>query len=202
MQTRDQKKRATFAAILVVAEESFTGIGYDATSIEAIAQSCGISPGTIYNYFGTKSAMLAAVVTSQMEDVMDEAGDRLDLGATNPVDALMPILELYVGAMTAYGYELLKELFRAGFDPAQTEMLTELVSSDERVLAHLVDSLRAMKSEGMLSSAVDIDGAALLVYSIIAVALMMYASFPGMPPEEVTALCRRQLEIAADGLAP
>jgi AcrR family transcriptional regulator len=198
---REQKKQSTFAAIVDAASVSFSDIGYDATAMEAIAQSCGVSAGTVYNYFGTKSAILAAIVTGQIDEIMGEAGERLDLDARDPVDALMPVLELYLDQMTGYGSDLLKELFRAGFDPAQTELLADFVSADERVLVQLGQSLRAMRSRGLLSPEADVDSAAILVYSIVAMALMVFTSIPGTTPVQVIATCESQLRIAFEGLA-
>jgi AcrR family transcriptional regulator len=198
---RQQKRNLTFVSIVESAETSFGEIGYDATSMEAIALSAGVSVGTVYNYFGTKSAILTATVTRQMDKIMNDAPDRLDLGASDPVDALMPVVAEYLNAMTAYGPGILKELIRAGFAPAQTELLAELVSTDERILAQLSQSLHAMESRGLASSHVDVDAAAFLVYSIVAVALMAFASIPGMTPDDVTDTCRTQLGLAFSGLA-
>ena len=161
----------------------------------------GVSPGTVYNYFGTKNAILAAVVTGEMDGLLTDTGIGLDLESRDPVDVLMPVLEAYLNTMTAHGPYLLRELLRAGFDPAQTELLAGLVSSDERVLVQLSESLREMRAKNLLSSAVDVDIAALLVYSIVAVALIMFASVPGTEPDDVTAACRVQLRTAFDGLA-
>jgi len=197
---RRHKKESTFAAIVDAAAASFNDIGYDATTMKAIARSCGVSPGTVYNYFGTKSALLAAFVTRQIDEIMGEAGERLDLEAGDPVDALMPVLEVYLDRMTGYGSDILKELFRAGFDPAQTELLADFVSADERVLMQLGESLSAMRARGLLSSTVDVDGAAFLVYSTVAMALMLFASVPGATPAEVTSACESQLRIAFEGL--
>jgi AcrR family transcriptional regulator len=198
---REQKKQSTFAAIIDAASASFDEIGYDATAMEAIAESCGISVGTVYNYFGTKSAILAAIVTGEIDEIMGEAGARLNLDAQDPVDALMPVLELYVNQMTCYGSDLLKELFRAGFDPAQTELLADFVSADERVLVQLGQSLGAMRSRGLLSPEIDVNSAAILVYSIFAMALMVFTSIPGTTPVQVIATCESQLRIAFEGLA-
>jgi AcrR family transcriptional regulator len=199
---RRQKKRyLTFTSIVDAAEVSFGEIGYDATSMEAIALSAGVSVGTVYNYFGTKSAILAATVTRQMNEVMNEAPDRLDLGALDPVDALMPVVAVYLSAMIAYGPDILKELLRAGFDPAQSELLADLVSADEQILRQLSESLHVMRSRDLFSPDIDVDAAAFLIYSIVAVALMAFVSIPGMTPDAVTGACRAQLELAFGGLA-
>jgi AcrR family transcriptional regulator len=197
---REHKKRRTFAAILDAAAASFDTIGYDATSMETIAQTAGVSPGTVYNYFGTKNAILAAIVTGQVDEIMGEAAESLDLTADDPADALMPMLGIYLDRMTDYGPDLLKELFAAGFDPAQTDLLADFVSADERVLVQLGDSLVRMQTRGLMSLEVDVGGASLLIYSIVAVALMMFMSVPGTTPSDVRTYCRSQLGLAFDGL--
>lgn len=197
---RERKKQKTFATIVDAAEAAFDSAGYDATSMEAIAQIAGVSVGTVYNYFGTKNAILAATVTRQVDEIMREAGESLDLSAGTPADALMPMLVIYLDRMTDYGPELLRELFRAGFEPAQTELLADFVSADERVLVQLSEALQAMRSRGFLSRAVDLGGAALLIYSIMVVALMMFMSVPGTTPGNVRTLCSAQLGLAFDGM--
>ena len=197
---REQKKKSTFANIVDAASTMFADIGYEATAMEAIAESCAISVGTVYNYFGTKSAILATIVTGEIDEIMSGAGERLDLDTGDPVDALMPVLEIYLDQMTSYGSFLLKELFRAGFDPAQTELLADFVSADERVVAHLGESLRAMRTRGLLSPEVDVDAAAFLVYSIVATALMVFTSIPDTTPADVRSACESQLKIAFEGL--
>jgi AcrR family transcriptional regulator len=197
---RQQKRNLTFASIVESADASFGEIGYDATSMEAIALSAGVSVGTVYNYFGTKSTILTAAVTGHMDKIMTEVADRLDLGASDPVEALMPVVAVYLDAMTAYGPGILKELLRAGFDPAQTELLADLVSADEQILGQLSESLHVMRARGLLSSHVDVDAAAFLVYSIVAIALVVFASIPETTPQDVTDTCREQLELAFSGL--
>lgn len=197
---RQQKKRRTFEAIVAAAAASFDSDGYDATTIETIAQAAGVSAGTVYNYFGTKSAILAAIVTRQVDEIMCEAGENLDLTAGDPVDALMPLLGIYLDRMTDYGPDVLKELFRAGFDPAQTDLLADFVSADERVLVHLSVSLVAMRAHGLIAPGVAVAGAALLIYSIVAIALMTFISVPGTTRSQVRAMCSEQLRLAFDGL--
>lgn len=197
---RQQKKRRTFEAIVAAAAASFDSDGYEATTIETIAQAAGVSAGTVYNYFGTKSAILAAIVTRQVDEIMCEAGENLDLTAGDPVDALMPLLGIYLDRMTDYGPDVLKELFRAGFDPAQTDLLADFVSADERALVHLSVSLVAMRSHGLIAPGVDVAGAALLIYSIVAIALMTFISVPGTTQSQVRAMCSEQLGLAFDGL--
>ncbi len=197
---REQKKQQSFAAIVNAAAASFDSIGYDATAIESIARTAGVSAGTVYNYFGTKHALLAAVVTRQIDEIMGDVDGSLDFSTEDPVAVMMPMLGKYIDRMTEYGPALLKELFRAGFDPAHTDLLAELVSADEHVIARLGELLHHMESRGLVSPNVDIARAAFLIYSVVAVALMMFAAVPGTSPTDVVESVQSQLVLVFEGL--
>jgi AcrR family transcriptional regulator len=200
MNRRREKKQETFAAIVSAAAESFDTVGYEETAIESIARDAGVSPGTVYNYFGTKNAILATIITQQTDDIMCEAGEALDLEASDPIAALMPMLKIYIDTMSDYGRDLLKEVFRAGFEPAQSRLLAELVSADERVVAQLASALQRMQSRGLVASHVDPEQAAMLLYSVIAVALMMFVAVPEMTSEEVNSVARAQTALVFGGI--
>ncbi len=61
MGMREQKKRATAARIRSVAGELFLESGFEATSIEAIAEAAGVSRASLFNYYRGKPAILEAM---------------------------------------------------------------------------------------------------------------------------------------------
>ncbi|MGD9991639.1 helix-turn-helix domain-containing protein, partial [Pseudonocardia sp.] len=59
---RRERARHTRAAVLDAAREEFLTTGYAATSMRAVAARAGVSVPTVEQLFGTKRALLAAVV--------------------------------------------------------------------------------------------------------------------------------------------
>jgi AcrR family transcriptional regulator len=57
---RERKKAQVRAAILREGERLFTANGFEATTVEAIAAACDVSPATIYRYFATKEDIVFA----------------------------------------------------------------------------------------------------------------------------------------------
>ena len=53
------------AAIIAAAAQAFFRHGYEAASIEAIAEDAGVSKVTVYNHFGDKRALFAASVETE-----------------------------------------------------------------------------------------------------------------------------------------
>jgi len=59
---RRQQAAATRSAVLEAARRAFVERGYVATTIDSIATAAGVSAETVYATFGTKRALLAALV--------------------------------------------------------------------------------------------------------------------------------------------
>ncbi|MEN8239582.1 MAG: TetR/AcrR family transcriptional regulator [Actinomycetota bacterium] len=197
---RERKKQETFAEIVDVAERQFQKTGFEATTVETIASAAGVSPGTVYNYFGTKSAVLLAVVTKEMDVAIEHAASALDLLAADPVDGLMPVIDAYVDSMLALGRDVLRELFRTTLDPGKGPFAEELMSLDERALVQIAVAIGALQLQGSVSAKVDQMEAAYLVYSLIATAFIVFMAVPDTTPDDVKSTIRRQLTLAFTGL--
>jgi AcrR family transcriptional regulator len=74
--TRAEQAEQTRQAILTTAMGMFTEQGYDATSLQAIADGLGITKANVYYYFHTKAEILEAALTPSMAHIarlLDEA---------------------------------------------------------------------------------------------------------------------------------
>lgn len=56
--------------LLSVARQQIETNGYSATTIRSVARSCGISVGTVYNYFPSKEALVAAYMLNDWQSCM------------------------------------------------------------------------------------------------------------------------------------
>ena len=81
---KDPAKRA---AVLDAAMRLFSEQGFDAVSMDQIAQSAGVSKLTVYSHFGDKEGLLSAVVRSYCEQEMP-----LELFEPSPEVRLRPRL--------------------------------------------------------------------------------------------------------------
>ncbi len=197
---RKEKKRQTFESIITAASRCFAERGHAATTIEMIAATAGVSAGTVYNYFGTKNAILGAVVTADVEATWSAASNAVDLTANDPVDALMPAIAVYVDGMTALGPDVLIDVFRSGFHPSHSALLDDLTSLDQRAISQITHIFEQLQEVGLASTHVDPGHAADLLFSVIAVAMLTYMSVPDTTPSDVRAIVRRQFGLVFDGL--
>lgn len=94
---RDRKKDATRQTIEDAAWELFSERGYDATTVQDIADRANVAPRTFFRYFPTKEAVLYP----ELDDVMAELAAAF---AARPAEE--PALVALVAAMDAIADEL------------------------------------------------------------------------------------------------
>lgn len=106
---RERQKADRTRRILEAASGLFRSQGYDAVRIEDIAAVAEVSAGTCYNYFSTKGDLLLAIVSMEVEEVL-EAGRVLVVDPPPDVqDALIGLIRLYYDHSLMY---LSKEMWR------------------------------------------------------------------------------------------
>ena len=198
---REQKKRATFEAIVDAASTAIADVGWTSVTVEAIAAAAGVSPGTVYNYFGTKNAVVAVVVSRRLDAAA--ASPDMEVGAdADPVDVIVDFVAGYLDPLLAFGPEVVAEALSAVFDPLHASLRDAFVSIDQHALARLGHLVGRLAAGGLIDPRVDVGAVALLIYSIVGVGLISYATVDGVDAVEMMALIRRQVTQAADGLRP
>lgn len=66
---RERKKRETDRRIRDAAAEAFEERGFDATTVEAIAEAADVSRATFFNYYPSKEGLLVALADELCEDL-------------------------------------------------------------------------------------------------------------------------------------
>ncbi|GAA3200158.1 TetR family transcriptional regulator [Actinocorallia longicatena] len=92
---RERKKLKTRRAIQEHALRLFAAHGYDATTVEQIAEAAEISPSTFFRYFPTKEDV---VVTDEYDPLM-EAMYRERAADEDPVEGLREMFQTALGEM-------------------------------------------------------------------------------------------------------
>jgi AcrR family transcriptional regulator len=106
---RERHKADRTRRILEAASTLFRAQGYDAVRIEDIAVAAEVSVGTCYNYFSTKGDLLLAIVSMEVEEVV-EAGRALVVDPPpDAAEALVGLIRLYYDHSLMY---LSKEMWR------------------------------------------------------------------------------------------
>jgi len=202
MGRRVEKRRQTFRRVATVAGQLFAARGYELTTIEEIAEGAGVSPGTVYNYFGTKSAILVAVVAERSSGDTDAAVAALDAGQLAPIDAAMAVVMAYIEPLLDLDRSLLAKVVASTFNPSRTTLMNEFAVLDQRAIDHLVEVLAAQKANGAIGTHVDPRQAATVVFSILTMATILYLTDETIAPADVGPLIREHVDLAFRGILP
>ena len=101
MPSQAERRAATIGAILAAARRLFTDKGFDATSIDDIAEAARVAKGAVYHHFDSKEA----IFTRTLEDLQIElAAAPIPDSArelTDPVDQIVAGVSRYLEAASA-----------------------------------------------------------------------------------------------------
>ena len=76
MRITAEAKAETRDRIIDVAARLFTTDGWDNTTTRGIATAAGIAAGTVFNYFESKEAIVAALMSEALEEAQKEVRKR------------------------------------------------------------------------------------------------------------------------------
>jgi AcrR family transcriptional regulator len=149
---RDRLRQSTRDAILAAAATAFNGREASAVRMEDIAAGAGVAVGTLYNYFRDRNALLAAVLQSRTQgllDALDAAVD--DAASAHAAERFAADLHRFVTILIRHSDEnralmlaVIDEVLEHGVDATamnrQHTVATQLMARAGRLLAYGVES--------------------------------------------------------------
>ena len=95
---REHKKRVMRQRLSDVATGMFLERGFDAVRVAEVAEACGVSEKTVFNYFPVKEAL----VMDRLEGTLAALRAGLEDRAVGPVEAVVAVLGRTLGGMTGW----------------------------------------------------------------------------------------------------
>lgn len=92
----DPRKRRTIDTLLQAAEQVFRDRPVEDVTVDQIAEHAGVAVGSIYNHFGSKAGLHAAVVQRAL-DIDRDFMDRAYTADRTPIEQLYAAAEEYLG---------------------------------------------------------------------------------------------------------
>jgi AcrR family transcriptional regulator len=130
---RERKKRLMRQQLSDTATRMFLDRGFDAVRVAEVAEACGVSEKTVFNYFPTKEAL----VLDRLETTRTSLRTGLADPAIPPVQAALAILDRELAGMTG--------LLAAQHDPGQATQAIRRFGD----LIRATPSLRAYQADMM-----------------------------------------------------
>lgn len=143
----------TVTRILAAAEKLFAARGYDAVSMNEIAEAAAVSKANIFHHFSSKQALYLAVVRNACHDAAERLQELEQAGGPLP-ERLVHYAQGQLDEMLAHDHVtrlILRELLKEGSTHGRA--LAEQVFGQH--FARLVQILRAGQTRGELRANVD-----------------------------------------------
>jgi AcrR family transcriptional regulator len=156
MGLRARQKADRHARIIQAATALFATDGYDAVRMETIAAMAEVSAGTVYNYFPTKGDLLVAIVSREVEEVLQAGESTIQAPPPDVIAALGQLVHGYYDHSLHY---LSKDMWRTAMamtiqspDSASSQ---HYVALDARLRGQVVALLAALQTRGHLRAMLD-----------------------------------------------
>ena len=190
MGVREQQKQATRAKVMDAARDLFDHVGYDETTIRAIADKAGVSVGSVFTTFTSKADILSEIMRERMDALAVElervvphlrgaAADRLSSVLAIHYDFQMRRPKLFLAYLAAsFGISQDQDFVRVGANPALRAPIREI--------------LQGAVERGEVGSKLDIELATDTVIALYGFNYLRVAEGAGV--KDLTAAMDRQLK--------
>jgi AcrR family transcriptional regulator len=141
--TRAQQRQQSEERILAAARQIFAELGYDRTTIRAVAAAAGVDAGLVMHYFGSKDLLFARASEVAADDLIGDTSDEVaeamltSLGkrlTAEPTASLAVLRSMLTNADAAGRY-------RAAAEPQLTALSEAIPTPDADLRASLLSAI-------------------------------------------------------------
>ena len=166
-----------------------------------IAVGARLAVGTLYNYFGSKSELLLAILRGETDELEAAGQTSVENPGGDASAAIAGLLESYLGVLDRHRRKLWRELFAAAIS-APAEIGAATFQADVRLVGQLVALLETLQERGLIAPQVEAGRAAVTLYSIYFVWFTLLLVDDGLTIEGAGEEIRRGVTIVVCGLRP
>jgi AcrR family transcriptional regulator len=141
--TRAGQRRQTEESILAAARQLFAELGYDRTTIRAVAKAAGVDAGLVMHYYGTKDELFSRAAKLSADEVPSGTAEQVAealLGSLakrldgEPVASLAVLRSMLTNAEAA-------DRYRSAFEPQLSQITAAIPSPDAELRASLLSAI-------------------------------------------------------------
>lgn len=199
---RAKNKADRDGRILEAAAALFREAGYEGAKIEAIAAKADVSVGTIYNYYRNKGDILVAIVSMEVNEVLNAGRGVVAAPPQNVGDAIDTLIGIYIEHALVY---LSKEMWRQAMAISTQQPESPFGQTYTRLDAALTDQICALiarlQSGGLVRKDADGRAAGELVFNNMNMMFIEFVKRDDATMPRLRAAIRRQNRIVVDAIA-
>ena len=201
---RESQKAGRRRQILKAARRHFMERGYEAATMEAIAETAEVTAVTIFNHYGTKGGVLLALVGESDSILIGKINEILADPPPNPLEAALRFSQVICRHALEY---LKKPVWRHVIATDVIEGSSEFgrgyAALDRELVGLLGRLLDGLKDRGVLPQNYPCATAANVLYNLHNARFIEFMSDDEMSPEAFDELVRQDIGYAMrDGVTP
>lgn len=190
---RERQRADRHRRILEAAATLFRQSSYEGAKIEAIAAEAEVSVGTIYNYYRNKGDILVAIVSMEVNEVLNAGRAVVATPPRNVADAIDTLIGIYIDHSLIY---LSKAMWRQAMATSTQQPdspFGKTYAALDRGLTdqtcELVDRLRGL---GLVRTETDVRAAGEVIFNNMNMMFIEFVKQEAMPIAKLRAAIRRQ----------
>jgi AcrR family transcriptional regulator len=181
--------------MLGAAEELFGEVGFSRATMDEIAQRARVGVATVYKYFGTKAAILDALIRPTLERALAEAEKIIACPPADPGDAMAELVDRYRHLRNDWSdRRLLRALSLLGTedDRAAPALVSE---SDTRCRQQIRDLLLVLKGRGDVDPGLNIEDAVFVIFCVFNQHYEYFLTHENVPAQKLFADMGRRIRL-------
>ncbi|MDQ0471212.1 TetR/AcrR family transcriptional regulator [Labrys wisconsinensis] len=163
---RARQKADRSRRILEAATSLFREAGYEAARIEDIAERAEVSVGTFYNYYENKGDILVAVVSMEVEEVLEAGRAIVEAPPPSVAEALKTLIEQYYDHSLVY---LSKAMWRAAMamsiQQPESPFSRRYTDLDQRLCEQVSSLIRKLQLRGAVMPGIDAEAVGQMLFN-------------------------------------
>ena len=199
---RARQKALRHERILDAALTLFREAGYDAVRTEDIAAAAEVSVGTLYNYFENKGDLLLALVTLEVEEVLEQGALVVSAPPPDIAQALTTLIGGYYDHSNTY---LTKDLWRTAMaltiQAAETPFSQRFTALDHSLTDQVCALVQELQRRGIARADVDAGALGQMIFNNLNQMFIEFVKVETMTLETLKAGMTRQVAALAHLLA-
>ena len=198
---RERQKADKTRRILEAASRLFRDHSYGSIRIDDIAQAAEVSVGTLYNYFTNKGDLLLAIVSMEVEEVLESGKAVVADPPADVAQALARLIGIYYDHSLYY---LSKEMWRTAMaisiEAPETPFSARYTDLDRMLAAQVCDLIRELQRRGYARPC-EAESLGLVIFNNLNQMFIEFVKQDDMPVATLHSTVARHNAVIADLLA-
>ncbi len=199
---RAKHKADRHRRILEAAATLFRQAGYEGAKIEAIAAEAEVSVGTIYNYYQNKGDILVAIVSMEVNEVLNAGRGIVEKPPRDVGRAVDALIGVYIEHSLVY---LSKEMWRQAMAISTQQPVSPFgltySALDKALTDQTCELIARLLGLGLVREDIDVRAAGEIIFNNMNMMFIEFVKQEAMPLGDLRAAIRRQNKVLVGAIA-